>query len=402
MKLFGNEELHKFKGEKMLKKIVAFSLMLVMMLSVLPVAKTEAAFNKASYKSLTQAGVEARDKFYKHNSKIVIKVKSKSNDPQRLYDKMKEVIYAETSNPNQGDYMRWDVDEIEDELTYKKSGSYYYYTFTNYVEYFTTVNERSKLDAKVKSVIKDFGFTKKTTTYDKVKKVYDYVCKNVSYAKNNSNKKVYSAYYALIKKKAVCQGYATLLYKFYKTLGIPVRVVAGNSTFSGNDHGWNIVKIGSYYYNIDSTWDSTLVHADKKYEYFLKGDSFKGHTRWKEYSKYKFYNKYPMASKAHSAKTTAKASKRTKIAKFKYKVPKFTSITRQKATFKKIKSATYQLKYSTVNNFKKKYTAIVNTKKTSYKFKGLRNGVQYFVKFRARKKIGNKKYYSKWSVIKTI
>ena len=48
----------------MFKKVLAFSLMLIMMLSVLPVAKTEAAFNKASYKSLTQAGVEAREKIY--------------------------------------------------------------------------------------------------------------------------------------------------------------------------------------------------------------------------------------------------------------------------------------------------------------------------------------------------
>ena len=404
MKLFGNnsKSFINVKGEKMFKKIVAFSLMLIMMLSVLPVAKTEAAFNKASYKSLTQAGVEARDKFYKHNSKIVIKVKSKSNDPQRLYEKMKDVIYAETSNPNQGDYMRWDVDETEEILSYKKSGSYYYYTFTIYVEYFTTVSEREKLDSKVKSLIKGFKFTNKTSTYDKVKKVYDYVCKNVTYAKSNSDKKVYSAYNALVKKKAVCQGYATLLYKIYRTMGIPTRVIAGNSTFSGEDHGWNIVKIGSYYYNVDSTWDSTLVHANKNYSYFLKGDSFKGHARWKEFNKYYFYYKQPMAKKAYSAKTTPKASKRTKIAKFKYKKPKFTSITRQKATFKKIKNATYQLKYSTVNNFKKKYTVVVNTKKTNYKFKGLRNGVQYFVKIRARKKIGNKKYYSKWSVIKTI
>ncbi len=52
MKLFGNnsKSFINVKGEKMFKKIVAFSLILVMMLSVLPVAKTEAAFNKASYK----------------------------------------------------------------------------------------------------------------------------------------------------------------------------------------------------------------------------------------------------------------------------------------------------------------------------------------------------------------
>ena len=198
------------KGEKMFKKIVAFSLILVMMLSVLPVAKTEAAFNKASYKSLTEAGVEARGKIYKHNSKVSVKVKSKSNDPQSLFEKLEKVIFAETNNPNQGDYMKWDIDEAETSFSVRKSGSYYYYTFTMNIEYYTTVAERDKLDSKVKSMIKGFKFTNKSTAYDKVKKVYDYVCKNVKYAKSTSDKKVYSAYSALVKKKAVCQGYEVL------------------------------------------------------------------------------------------------------------------------------------------------------------------------------------------------
>ena len=109
-----------------------------------------------------------------------------------------------------------------------------------------------------------------------------------------------------------------------------------------------------------------------------------------------------MAAKGYSKKTVAKACKKTKIANFKNKKPKFTSISRKQAKFKKIKNATYQIKYSTVNTFKKKYTVVKNTKKTKYKFKGLKNGVIYYIKFRARKKIGSKKYYTKWSVVKVI
>ena len=405
MKLF--EELqncYKSKGENMFKKIVAFSLMLVMMLPVAPAINTEAAINKASYKSYKQAGVEARDKVYAHNSRIVAKIKSKSADPQTLFSKFEKVVYAETSNPNQGDFMKWDVDETATDYSAVKSGSYYYYTFILNIDYLTTVKQRNTLDKKVNSIIKDFKFTNKTSTYDKIKKVYDYVCENVSYAKNASSDdtKYYSAYQALIGKKAVCQGYATLLYKFYRTLGISARVIAGQSTFSKTSHGWNIVKLGNYYYNVDSTWDSTLTHAKKDYEYFLKGDSFKGHARWKEYNSYSFYYNYPMAAKGYSKKTVAKACKKTKIANFKNKKPKFTSVSRKQAKFKKIKNATYQIKYSTVNTFKKKYTVVKNTKKTKYKFKSLKTGVIYYVKYRARKKIGSKKYYSKWSVVKVI
>ena len=384
---------------KMLKKVTACVLALTMMLSVSPV---KAAINKADYKTITEAGVEARQKIYDHKGTVVVKLKSKSAEYQSVYDSLEKVIYAETNNPNQGDYMKWDVDETEANFSHKKSGSYYYYTFTLNVSYLTTIKERNTLDSKVNSMIKGFKFTNKTSTYDKIKKVYDYVCKNVTYAKSTSNEKVYSAYSALVNKKAVCQGYASLLYKTYRTLGISTRVIAGNSSFSGDNHGWNIVKLGDYYYNVDATWDSTLVHANKDYSYFLKGDSYKGHTRWAEYNTSSFYYLYPMAAKAYSTKVAAKASTKTKIAKFKKKKPKFKSVTRKAVKFKAIKNAKYQLKYSGTNKFQKKYTIVVNTKKTKYKFKKLRNGVSYWVKFRARKKIGNAYYYSKWSAIKQI
>ena len=109
-----------------------------------------------------------------------------------------------------------------------------------------------------------------------------------------------------------------------------------------------------------------------------------------------------MAAKGYSSKVAAKASTNTKIAKFKYKKPKFKSVSRKKVTFKSIKKATYQFKYSGVDTFKKKYTITVNTKKPKYKLKNIRNGVTYWIKFRARKKIGNKKYYTKWSTVKVI
>ena len=392
----------------MFKKIVAWALSLAMMLTILPVMNVNsnvivnAAINKSLYKSINEAGTEARAKIYNHKSKVVVRVKSKNKEPQDLYEKLADVIYAETSSPNEGDYMKWDVDDSEVDFAVTKSGSYYYYTFTFNMTYITTLTQRDKLDVKVNSLIKSFKFTNKTTVYEKIKKVYDYVCKNITYAKDSSSVKVYSAYYALIKKKAVCQGFATLLYKIYKTMGIPTRVIAGDSTFSGNKHGWNIVKIGKYYYNMDATWDSTLTHAGKKYQYFLKGDSFKGHQRWSDYTGQWFYYLYPMASKAYNANKIAKASKISKIAKFRFKKPKIKKISRSKVVIRKVAGAKYQVKYSSVKSFKKAYTNIVNTEKKTYKFKGLKKGVTYYVKVRACKKIAEKTYHTKWSKVKII
>ncbi len=393
----------------MFKKIVAFALSLAMMLTIAPVMEgagvvndvtVNASINKSLYKSVSAAGVEARKGYLNHKAKVIVRVKSKCKEPQSLYESLEDAIFAETNNPNEGDFMKWNVDETNADFSAVKSGSYYYYTFTLNVTYLTTLAEQNKLDTKVNSVIKELKITNKTSTYDKIKKVYDYVCENVKYAKNSSDDIRYSAYSALIKKKAVCQGYASLLYKMYRTLGISTRVIAGDSTFSKNSHGWNIVKLGNYYYNVDSTWDSTLFHAGKKYKYFLKGDGYKGHQRWDKYTTTSFYYHYPMASKAYSTKTTAKASTATKIAKFKCKKPKIKYINRSKVNIKKITGAKYQIKYATNKKFKasikKKF------KKTTYKFKNLTVGYTYFVKVRAYKKIKNKKYYTKWSAVKVI
>lgn len=385
----------------MLKKIVAIVLSLTMALSVAPLASPVKAASKSAYKTVAEAGVEARNKIYNHKTSFSVKVKSKNAEPQSVSDALEKVIYAETSNPNQGDYMRWDVDETELNYTGRKSGAYCYYTFTYNISYLTSISERKKLDSKVKSVIKGFKFTKKTSTYAKIKKVYDYICKNTTYASSNSNPKVYSAYSALIKKKAVCQGYATLLYKMLRTMGISTRVIAGDSSFS-NSHGWNIVKLGSLYYNVDATWDSTLLHSKKSYKYFLKGDSFKGHTRWKEYKKTSFYATYPMAAKAYNPKVAAKMCTTSKIAKFKNKKAKIKYADRIKINAKKVKGARYQFKYSSLKSFKKANSRVIKQKKKTYYFKSLAKGVTYYAKVRAYKKINGVTYYTKWSAVKTI
>lgn len=388
----------------MFKRVVACALSLTMMLTIAPaISRTNvsaATFNRAAYKTVTEAGVEARTQVYDHKSKIVLKVKDKSSDSQSVFDSLNNVIYVDTNNPNQGDYMKWDINKTEANATYRKSGSYYYYTFTLYYTYLTTLSERDKLDSKVDSVIKGFKFTSSTTTYDKIKKVYDYVCKNISYANNTSNSKVYTAYSAMFNKKAVCQGYSTLLYKFYKTMGISTRVIAGDSTFSGVSHGWNIVKIGKYYYNVDSTWDSTLYHAKKSYKYFLKGDSFPGHSRWAEYASTYFYYMYPMAASDYKVNAAAEASLKSKIAKFKHKKAKIISINRKKVVIKKIAGAKYQVKYATNKKFKK--SKLKRSKKKTYKFKKLKKKRKYYVKVRGYKKIKGVTYYTRWSAKKVI
>ncbi len=189
----------------MLKRIVGICLVCVMTLTVLPqvsnakeasaidtgvvqsvtnekvqgevfpsTSKVKGSIDKSSYKSLKKAGKTARGQIYNHKSIVEIKVKSKESDPQKVYNSLESIIYAETSNVNKGDYMKWDVDGTATSFSRYKEGNdnYYYYTYTIYITYLTTIAQRKELDKKVAELIKGFKFTDKTSKYKKIKKVY--------------------------------------------------------------------------------------------------------------------------------------------------------------------------------------------------------------------------------------
>ena len=151
------------------------------------------------------------------------------------------------------------------------------------------------LTQELNIINESFGFTETTTDYEKVKTIYDYICHNVTYDYSDNNMK-FTAYAAVTTGKSVCQGYATLFYRLAKMQGISSRVIAGHGTNTDVYHGWNIVKLGNLYYNVDATWDAANYKLGHPYEYFLKGDGFEDHTRTDDYKTKKFYATYPMAA----------------------------------------------------------------------------------------------------------
>lgn len=75
-----------------------------------------------------------------------------------------------------------------------------------------------------------------------------------------------SAYSALVSGRSVCAGYARAFQYLMMELDIPCYYCAG---YSGEDHAWNIVKLGDRYYNVDVTWDDTNPAT---LDYFNKTD----------------------------------------------------------------------------------------------------------------------------------
>lgn len=359
------------------------------------------AINKAEYLSISSAGILAREKVYNHESTLYVYTKSSSSNPASVYDALTSVIYAETNKADQGDYMLWNVDSSSASYSAVKSKSVYYYIFKINMAYLMSVEQSTTVLSKADKILSDLKIDSATTEYDKIKKIYDYVCKNVDYPTSTVTNIQYSTYGALINHKAVCQGYASSIYLLGRKAGLSVRLIPGAVTYNGEKHGWNIVKIGNLYYNMDSTWDSQLLREGKSYKYFLRGDNFPYHARWEEFASNEFYAKYPMAASAYGSGST-KVSTNTLKAKFKIIKPKWKKLSHKKASFKKVSNASgYQIKYSTKKSYKKKYTKTVNIKKATYKFKKLKKK-KYYVKFRAYTYISSSKTYTKWSKTKNI
>lgn len=147
-----------------------------------------------------------------------------------------------------------------------------------------------KVDQKVKAIIRK-EIKPGMTNPQKVKAIHDYIVLNCRYDYKNylNNSIPYVSYQpegVLIKKKAVCQGYAETFSLFMKALNIPCKLVVGtanNGSGGYQGHAWNLVKVNGKWYHVDTTWDDPV--PDQKgyvrYEYFLIPDKKMGKNhRW--------------------------------------------------------------------------------------------------------------------------
>lgn len=135
----------------------------------------------------------------------------------------------------------------------------------------------SQVAAKAKSILKS-QIKGNMSDAQKIKAIHDYMILNCaydysSYLNGRIPKTSFSAAGVLLKKKAVCQGYAEAFQLFMDSLGISCKTITG--TANGGGHAWNMVKVNKQWYHIDVTWDDPV--PDEKgqlcYEYFLIKDS---------------------------------------------------------------------------------------------------------------------------------
>lgn len=156
------------------------------------------------------------------------------------------------------------------------------------------LKKKKKIDSMVNEIIKS-KIKKNMSDLEKVKAIHDYLVLTVQYDyQRNLNNMLpqdsYGVYGALINKIAVCDGYSKSLQLLLKKIGIPSIYVTGSA--NGENHSWDLVKIGGEYYNVDTTWDDPV--PDKtgvvNYNYFLLSNKqLKNDHSWDE-------KNYPIAT----------------------------------------------------------------------------------------------------------
>ena len=135
-----------------------------------------------------------------------------------------------------------------------------------------------KAAAILKKIIKP-----KMTDLQKERAIHDYIVKNTVYDyKNFINGTIpmesYTDYGALVKGRAVCDGYAKAMFRLLNKAGVKCLYIVGTASDENGSyaHAWNKVKINGKYYNVDATWDDP-VYSDGKngisYDYYNKSDA---------------------------------------------------------------------------------------------------------------------------------
>ena len=205
-----------------------------------------------------------------------------------------------------------------DALLYGYAGCNVSYSTAGYIKYTMAYHSNAEQEAKLTEAVA-VAMAKLQlnglSEAKKITKIHDYICNHVDYEYNSKEEQIYTAYGALCTGKAVCQGYAVLFYRLCKEAGLSVRIISG--TGNGGPHAWNIVRIGSKYYNVDCTWDGQDAATDN--EFLLKSEAdFRDHTResWKvagsrylDYTSAEFNAQYPMTEKSWDESTTYAHSK---------------------------------------------------------------------------------------------
>ncbi len=184
------------------------------------------------------------------------------------------------SGATDGDYIRWSMSYWGIVARPVAVSEYYYYTLELHYEYYDTAAQENQVASAVSSFVNKVD-KNSLSDYEVLKRVHDYICDSCTYDYDtangtaNSDDTAYSAYGALVRGKAVCQGYALAFYRICREFGYSCRIITSTyntSLFTVSGHAWNLVQINGKYYYVDCTWDDNYIdsgYPSHRYKFFL-------------------------------------------------------------------------------------------------------------------------------------
>ncbi len=247
----------------------------------------------SAYSSIEDAAVYMRSRMVARDEEIELYCDVDTLDVENVVNSIFYKALEHTGNGKEGDYIKYNYSGFDAIISYAVIGERYRLRIVYAMSYLTNSAQEDEIDVAVQNLLNNLEVTGKSK-YERICLIYDYITENVSYdfdgLNDPDNRLKFSAYAALINKKAVCQGYASLLYRLLLDSNVDCRVISGIG--NGGSHGWNIIYYNGKYYNADSTWDSEYDSHDW---FMLSDDNFSLHERDEEFLTEEFYAKYPMS-----------------------------------------------------------------------------------------------------------
>ena len=263
---------------------------------------SQESFDPENYVGLDAAAAQIRDAMEARQEIFTVQYCSDYELTKPGIEALMELAFTETDQPTEGDSLRYCYSRRKTSYGYYLVANKYYNDLTFEISYYTTAQQEAELSEAVDDLVDSFGFSSFTDDRYKVDRIYEYITDKVKYDYDHLNQNDYwlqfTAYAALLNKKAVCEGYAVLFYRLAEECGLDARVITGvGGTGRDANHAWNIVKLGDYYYYLDATWDAER-EPGSAYAWYLKGSTdFLSHSNESEFNSQEFNDRYPIPQK---------------------------------------------------------------------------------------------------------
>lgn len=150
-------------------------------------------------------------------------------------------------------------------------------------QYFFTKEKVKEYNRKIEKVVNEFVehlHLLECSDYEKELRIHDWICQNIEYDYEGSNKNKLSRVIAshnilgvFAHHKAQCEGIAKAVKVLLNAVDVKCIVVTGKSLKRGKTvpHAWNIISIDGEPYQLDVTWDMGAALKKKQciaYDYF--------------------------------------------------------------------------------------------------------------------------------------